>query len=96
MVELASAITSRGDEEMMRPEMDKKEEEMKRVLKRADVLRMETLKGVVEILRPSQAVHFLIAAAELQLRVHEFGKCKDEQKTAAAAAAATSSGYKEK
>ena len=38
-------------------------------------------------LKPVQAVHFLIAAAELHLKVHEFGKSKDA--AAAAAAAAT-------
>ncbi|GFY87486.1 hypothetical protein Acr_05g0011250 [Actinidia rufa] len=35
-------------------------------------LRLRTLKSVVEILTPIQAVHYLIAAAELHLRFHEW------------------------
>jgi hypothetical protein len=32
---------------------------------------------VVALLRPPQAVHFLVAAAELHLSVHDFGRRKD-------------------
>ncbi|XAR73133.1 hypothetical protein NMG60_11006993 [Bertholletia excelsa] len=54
-----------------------KEKGFEDILQRADDLRLRTLKGVVHILTPRQAVHFLIAAAELHLRLHEWGKKKD-------------------
>lgn len=56
-----------------------KENEMQEIIGKADDLRLRTLKNVVAILSPIQAVHFLIAAAELHLRVHEWGKKKDAQ-----------------
>lgn len=68
-----------------------KEEAMLVVLQRADELRLRTLKAVINVLTPVQAVHFLIAAAALHLRVHEWGKKRDarlHQSPAAAAAAA--------
>ena len=61
--------------------MERKEEGLVRVLGMADDLRLRTLKGVVEILSPKQALHFLIAAAELHLRMHDWGKQMDEKKT---------------
>uniref|UniRef100_A0A0D9UX16 DOG1 domain-containing protein n=1 Tax=Leersia perrieri TaxID=77586 RepID=A0A0D9UX16_9ORYZ len=75
MVELAGGGGLDG--EGMEMEMKAKEDGMKRVLEMADGLRMETMRAVVALLRPSQAVHFLIAAAELHLAVHEFGRRKD-------------------
>lgn len=51
-----------------------KEEGLERVLGRADELRLRTLKGVINILSPSQSLHFLVAAAELHLRLHDWGK----------------------
>lgn len=56
-----------------------KEEGLEQILDKADDLRLKTLKKVVDILSPIQAVHFLIAAAELHLRVHEWGRKKDAQ-----------------
>ncbi|KAM7518850.1 hypothetical protein LguiB_017812 [Lonicera macranthoides] len=61
--------------------IERKEEGLLRVLGMADDLRLRTLKGVVEILYPKQAIHFLIAAAELHLRLHDWGKQMDEKKT---------------
>ncbi|GJU01148.1 DOG1-like protein 3 [Tanacetum coccineum] len=46
--------------------LESKEDKLEEVLHMADGLRMETLKSVVEILTPLQAVHFLIAAADQQ------------------------------
>lgn len=54
--------------------LEGKKDELQKVLHMADVLRMETLKSVVEILTPLQAVYFLIAAAELHLRLHDWGQ----------------------
>lgn len=68
-----------GDEADKRVEstLAPKEEGLEDLLHMADDLRLRTLKGVVDILTPIQAVHFLIAAAELHLRLHEWGKKKD-------------------
>ncbi|KAK6931310.1 Transcription factor TGA like domain [Dillenia turbinata] len=58
-----------------------KEEGLEQILQLADDLRLRTLKGVIEILSPIQAVHFLIAAAELHLRFHDWGKRKDARQS---------------
>ncbi|KAK4433706.1 protein DOG1-like 2 [Sesamum alatum] len=58
-----------------------KEEDFQLVVQTADNLRLTTLKGVVDILSPIQAIHFLIAAAELHLIIHDWGKVKEERKT---------------
>ncbi|XP_047330955.1 protein DOG1-like 3 [Impatiens glandulifera] len=54
-----------------------KEKGFEEIMQIADELRMKTLKGVIEILSPIEAVHFLIAAAELHLRMHDWGKKKE-------------------
>nr|XP_010920869.1 protein DELAY OF GERMINATION 1-like [Elaeis guineensis] len=90
MVELSHVLSETGGTaeaaEMMETAMQEKREGMGRVLEKADELRLETLKGVVEILRPMQAVHFLIAAAELQLWLHEYGTKKDAERGTASSA----------
>lgn len=91
MVELAAraaeaAAAAAVDEEAVEREMRGKREGMEKVLERADRLRLDTIKAVVGLLRPMQAAHFMIAAAELHLTVHDFGKKKDD-----AAAAETGS-----
>ncbi|KAK9673198.1 hypothetical protein RND81_12G152700 [Saponaria officinalis] len=58
-------------------ELAGKEERLELIPRKADELRLRTLQDVVNILGPTQAAHFLIAAAELHLRVHEWGKKKD-------------------
>lgn len=85
MLELAHAVTQMangGDDDLdgqIDNAIDKKEAGLVGVLQMADDLRINTLKEVVEILTPMQSVHFLIAAAELHLRVHEWGKKRDEK-----------------
>lgn len=74
MVELAGGG---GAKDGMEREMEAKAEGMRRVLEMADALRMDTIRAVVALLRPTQAVHFLVAAAELHLSVHDFGRRKD-------------------
>lgn len=54
-----------------------KEEGLAQVLQKADDLRLKTLKQVLNILTPIQGVHFLIAAAELHLRLHDWGKKRE-------------------
>ncbi|CAO2180998.1 unnamed protein product [Urochloa humidicola] len=77
MVELAAGGGGEIGGDAMEREMETKADGMKRVLEMADGLRLETMRGVVALLRPMQAVHFLLAAAELHLAVHEFGRRKD-------------------
>ncbi|OIT21702.1 PREDICTED: protein DELAY OF GERMINATION 1-like [Nicotiana attenuata] len=66
-----------NEEEKVKNNIAKKEENLLEVLKKADDLRLRTLKDILGILKPIQAVHFLIAAAELHLRIHEWGMKKD-------------------
>lgn len=54
-----------------------KEAKLEEIFHTADDLRLKTLKAVIDILTPIQAVHFLIAAAELHLRLHDWGKQRD-------------------
>ncbi|PRQ49570.1 putative transcription factor TGA like domain-containing protein [Rosa chinensis] len=54
-----------------------KEEGLEKILHKADDLRLRTLNNITQILSSIQAVHFLIAAAELHLRLHDWGKMKD-------------------
>ncbi|CAL1386157.1 unnamed protein product [Linum trigynum] len=57
-----------------------KKRKMEELLRKADDLRVATLRSIVhEILTPIQAVHFLIAVGELHLRVHDWGKRGDER-----------------
>lgn len=55
-----------------------KEEPLVDILIKADELRLKTLKEILGILNPIQAIHFLIAAAELHLRLHEWGRTRDD------------------
>ncbi|GMI99351.1 hypothetical protein like AT3G14880 [Hibiscus trionum] len=85
MVELSNMVSEmmRRGEEVEKSEvesaMELKEEGLKEVLQRADELRLRTLRAVIDILNPIQGVHFLIAAAELHLRIHEWGKQRDDK-----------------
>ncbi|PON79897.1 TGA transcription factor [Trema orientale] len=86
MVELSHVVTelmmSQDEPDQTEPNrvesvLAPKEKGLEEVLQRADDLRLRTLKGVIEVLTPDQAVHFLIAAAELHLRLHEWGRKRD-------------------
>lgn len=54
-------------------------ETLENLVANADALRMNTALKVVQILRPAQAVNFLVAVAELQLRIRSWGLDKDAQ-----------------
>lgn len=54
--------------------LDKQATEMVGILEAADGLRLSTLKELVGILTPKQAVDFLAAGKKLHLCVHEWGK----------------------
>ncbi|KAL3813072.1 hypothetical protein ACJIZ3_014340 [Penstemon smallii] len=87
MVELSHAVTELMREGEVEQVMDEgrvdetlapKEQGLVAILQKADDLRLNTLKKVVfDILSPIQGVYFLIAAAELHLRFHEWGKKRD-------------------
>lgn len=68
-----------GVEEQVRTMIAAKEHRLEEILKMADELRLSTLKEILKILKPMQGVHFLIAAAELHLRFHDWGKKRDAQ-----------------
>lgn len=67
----------RESDEKLDSLMESKKDELEELLHMADSLRMETLRSVLEILTPIQGVYFLIAAAELHLRLHDWGLKKD-------------------
>jgi len=73
------------DAEAMERGMQARADGMTLVLETADALRVEMMRGVVALLRRTQVVHFLLAAAELHLVVHEFGCHKDGRAGDAAA-----------
>ena len=75
----AAPLASDGgmDAEAMERDMQARADGMTLVLETADALRVEMMRGVVALLRRTQVVHFLLAAAELHLVVHEFGCHKD-------------------
>lgn len=50
------------------------------ILRKADDLRLRTVRSVVELLTPQQAVEFLIAAAELQFGVRIWGVDHDRHR----------------
>lgn len=81
MVELSHIVTeltrTESIDERVEPTLSPKEKGFLEILRKADDLRLKTLRNVVDSLCPIQAIHFLIAAAELHLRVHEWGKKKD-------------------
>ncbi|XP_051126780.1 protein DOG1-like 4 [Andrographis paniculata] len=87
MVQLAHAATDDDeqqpipmDETQLEAALATKEEGLVEVLKKADELRLKTLTNVIQVLTPIQSVHFLISAAELHLRVHEWGKRRDTRR----------------
>ncbi|KAF9621311.1 hypothetical protein IFM89_019397 [Coptis chinensis] len=49
---------------------------LSRVLEDADMLRLNTVKELINILTPLQAVDFLAAAKKLYLSMHEWGQRK--------------------
>ncbi|BFG30354.1 hypothetical protein CerSpe_166280 [Prunus speciosa] len=87
MVELSHVITElmstnagheqEVEEDRVESVLASKEQGLEEILQRADSLRLKTLKAITHILTAIQAVHFLIAAAELHLRLHDWGKKED-------------------
>lgn len=72
-----SIIDDVEEEDRVESALKPKEKGLEEVLNRADKLRLKTLKDLIDLLTPIQAVHFLIAAAQLHLKIHEWGKRRD-------------------
>ncbi|KAI3675036.1 hypothetical protein L1987_84618 [Smallanthus sonchifolius] len=64
-------------------DLDKKIERLVKIVEKADELRLRTLKMVVEMLTPQQAVEFLIAAAQLHFGLHRWGLKHDRERAGA-------------
>lgn len=64
-------------EERLRMTLERKENDLKEIVQMADELRLKTLKGIFGIMTKRQTIYFLIAAAELHLRIHEWGMQRD-------------------
>ncbi|EXC01147.1 hypothetical protein L484_025521 [Morus notabilis] len=60
--------------------MDRLRAEMVGVLESADALRGSTMRRAIEVLSPAQAVKFLVAAAEFQLRIRRWGQQRDSNR----------------
>ncbi|XP_038895667.1 protein DELAY OF GERMINATION 1 [Benincasa hispida] len=60
--------------------LEQYEKVMREVMEKADELRLNTLKELVlEILKPIQALEFLVASKKLHLSLHQWGKRRDEK-----------------
>ncbi|KAE8674248.1 Leucine-rich repeat protein kinase family protein, putative isoform 1 [Hibiscus syriacus] len=53
---------------------------MERVMKAADCVRLKTLKGVLDVLSPSQSLDFLAGTCMLQIQLRKWGQTRDSQK----------------
>ncbi|CAL1373249.1 unnamed protein product [Linum trigynum] len=58
-------------------DVERKVSKLVGILRKADHLRLKTVRQLVELLTPQQAVEFLIAAAELQFGVRGWGQEQD-------------------
>ncbi|KAK4421153.1 protein DOG1-like 4 [Sesamum alatum] len=52
---------------------------LEKVMKMADCVRLKTLKGMLDILTPTQCVDFLAAASMLQIQLRKWGKKREEK-----------------
>ncbi|XVF40319.1 hypothetical protein PTKIN_Ptkin01aG0104000 [Pterospermum kingtungense] len=53
---------------------------LERVMKAADCVRLKTLKGVLDVLNPSQSVDFLAGICMLQIQLRQWGQRRDSRK----------------
>nr|XP_016459850.1 PREDICTED: uncharacterized protein LOC107783400 [Nicotiana tabacum] len=61
--------------------LDKHSKYMAAIMEEADELRMKTLKEIVVILEPAQAVEYLAAAKKIRLCIQQWGKKRDHDHT---------------
>ncbi|XP_050386658.1 protein DOG1-like 3 [Argentina anserina] len=62
-----------GHENLVESALASKKKALEEILNRADEFRLRTIKNIMHILTPIQGVHFLIAASELHLKLHDWG-----------------------
>nr|XP_016445047.1 PREDICTED: uncharacterized protein LOC107770271 [Nicotiana tabacum] len=67
------------DHENADEDFDKHSHNMATVMEEADKLRMKTLKQIVSILIPAQAVEYLAAAKKIRLSLKQWGKKRDHE-----------------
>ncbi|XVE51473.1 hypothetical protein DITRI_Ditri02bG0043700 [Diplodiscus trichospermus] len=53
---------------------------LERVMKAADCVRLKTMKGVLDVLNPSQSVDFLAGTCMVQIRLRQWGQIRDSRK----------------
>ncbi|KAL4388768.1 hypothetical protein GQ457_09G005260 [Hibiscus cannabinus] len=53
---------------------------LERMMKAADCVRLKTLKGVLDVLNPSQSLDFLAGTCMLQIQLRKWGQRQDIQK----------------
>ncbi|XVF27481.1 hypothetical protein REPUB_Repub14bG0111200 [Reevesia pubescens] len=53
---------------------------LEKVMKAADCVRLKTLKGVLDVLNPSQSVDFLAGTCMLRIQLKQWGQRRDTQK----------------
>ncbi|KAK4399238.1 protein DOG1-like 4 [Sesamum angolense] len=51
---------------------------LEKVMKMADCVRLKTLKGMLDVLTPTQCVHFLAANSMLQIQMRKMGEKRDK------------------
>ncbi|KAI3958983.1 hypothetical protein MKX01_023659 [Papaver californicum] len=59
--------------------LDSHSEDLASILVDSDKLRMNTLKELIDIFTPLQAVEYLIAGKELHLCMHHWGQIRDHR-----------------
>ncbi|KAJ4703667.1 TGA transcription factor [Melia azedarach] len=79
------SIVAKGSRQVGEPNgevehaLDKHDASMADIIEEADKLRLRTLKELMNILTPVQAVDFLAASKKLHLCIHEWGKKRDHK-----------------
>ncbi|KAG6385305.1 hypothetical protein SASPL_154138 [Salvia splendens] len=73
----AMAVAGEGDCKDVEGALDRHGREMAGVMEEADLLRVRTVKEIVRVLTPRQAVEFLAAGKKLRLCMREWGKKRD-------------------
>ncbi|KAK1418107.1 hypothetical protein QVD17_27246 [Tagetes erecta] len=63
--------------EVVEKAMDTHALDLYKIMMEADKLRLETLKDMIHVLTPLQAVEFLVASKKLHLSLHEWSKRRD-------------------
>ncbi|KAJ9551469.1 hypothetical protein OSB04_015514 [Centaurea solstitialis] len=77
LANLGREAEEKGRDEVVGKAMDSHALDSYNVLIEADQLRLNTLKGMIDILTPLQAVEFLVASKKLHLSLHEWSKTRD-------------------